>query len=97
MVERIRQGPRDGFEKGQIVELRYALDEFPLDMGKHYRILTIERVGGGHDGAWIGPADISEADAEEFDPSLQTADPPDPRYGSVYPVPLSHLRHARLH
>src|SRR3989344_3985579 len=98
-MERVRSGPRDAFEKGQLVQIKDDVDDGELgSLQKEtvYKVLGIVRVGGGLDGAWVGPIDMSDSDVNDFDQRHLIGTPPDPRYARVHPVLLSQLRLARL-
>ena len=100
-METLPDRPRNNFEKGQFVRLRDDIDEKELQdqdlhKGALYRILHVEYVGGGQDGAWLGPPDMNARDIEAFKVELLIGDAPDPRYLNVRHALLKHLQMTRL-
>lgn len=100
MIERFRNEPKQGFQKGDLVKLR---DDVDLEAhraggsqvvpGVAYRVFHFERNNedDGGDAVWIGPNDMSPQDVEDFRPEL-AAELREEKYKDVFPTAAKRLR-----
>lgn len=98
-MRELRNEPHQKFKKNDLAKLRPNLDratlgalapQFVPDIA--YRVFHFERHDDeGGDAVWLGPADMSPRDVEEFMPEMAT-ELRQEKYKAVLPIAVRHLR-----